>query len=404
MGEEAAVVLVEAPRPRSPPRYPDMCGRRRMQLEVQILDREITFLKVSSLSLSQNYAYVPHGFAAPVNAYPSAKDQGASTVHAAYQIAPAVVRTAAASASPRAAKETAAASTSPHAADPSAAAAAQTAAPAASRAAAANQAAAAAAVTLAVPANRDAAHVPAAAVIASQAAAAATNIAAAARTALALDARAASISSNAPPRDASSASRRAARGSLPASSATRPAATKEAASAVRSRRALSVPAGLPLELSNPRLSPSPPPAPATMSGQEAPGQLHSPAGTDLPTPQQRPPLPAATPAGGGRSRSLRLAFLCLAVSMAAAWFVEPFAAAAAAAELPASAVAATVLLLAACFHGTIHLAHSFAAPRRPPAFAAAPPRRSPSPSGSGSRRAFTVPGELPRSTYRPIAD
>jgi hypothetical protein len=47
MGEEAAVVLVEAPRPRSPPRYPDMCGRRRMQLEVQILDREITFLKVS---------------------------------------------------------------------------------------------------------------------------------------------------------------------------------------------------------------------------------------------------------------------------------------------------------------------------------------------------------------------
>jgi hypothetical protein len=47
MGEEVAV-LVEAPRPRSPPRYPDMCGRRRMQLEVQILDREITFLKVRS--------------------------------------------------------------------------------------------------------------------------------------------------------------------------------------------------------------------------------------------------------------------------------------------------------------------------------------------------------------------
>ncbi|KAL5201733.1 hypothetical protein ABZP36_036087 [Zizania latifolia] len=44
MGEEA-VVVVEAPRPKSPPRYPDLCGRRRMQLEVQIMNREITFLK-----------------------------------------------------------------------------------------------------------------------------------------------------------------------------------------------------------------------------------------------------------------------------------------------------------------------------------------------------------------------
>nr|XP_051187595.1 uncharacterized protein LOC127301405 [Lolium perenne] len=134
-----------------------------------------------------------------------------------------------------------------------------------------------------------------------------------------------------------------------------------------------------------------------MSDQEAPCHLHSPAGTDPPTPHPRPPLPAA------RSRPLRLAFLCISVSMAAAWFVEPFAAAAAAAELPAPAVAATVLLLAACFHGTVHLVHSFAAPRRPPAFAA-PPRRSPSPSRSGSRPAFTVPGELPRSTYRLIAE
>lgn len=46
MGEEA--VVMEAPRPKSPPRYPDLCGRRRMQLEVQILSREITFLKVSA--------------------------------------------------------------------------------------------------------------------------------------------------------------------------------------------------------------------------------------------------------------------------------------------------------------------------------------------------------------------
>nr|CAB3453512.1 unnamed protein product [Digitaria exilis] len=46
MGEEVAVVL-EPPRPKSPPRYPDLCGRRRLQLELQILNREIDFLKVS---------------------------------------------------------------------------------------------------------------------------------------------------------------------------------------------------------------------------------------------------------------------------------------------------------------------------------------------------------------------
>jgi hypothetical protein len=46
MGEESATV-VEPPRPKSPPRYPDLCGRRRLQLELQILNREIDFLKVS---------------------------------------------------------------------------------------------------------------------------------------------------------------------------------------------------------------------------------------------------------------------------------------------------------------------------------------------------------------------
>ena len=46
MGEEVAVVL-EPPRPKSPPRYPDLCGRRRLQLELQILNREVDFLKVS---------------------------------------------------------------------------------------------------------------------------------------------------------------------------------------------------------------------------------------------------------------------------------------------------------------------------------------------------------------------
>ncbi|TVU05640.1 hypothetical protein EJB05_48809 [Eragrostis curvula] len=35
----------EAPRPRSPPQYPDLCGRRRLQLEVQILNREVGFLE-----------------------------------------------------------------------------------------------------------------------------------------------------------------------------------------------------------------------------------------------------------------------------------------------------------------------------------------------------------------------
>nr|CAB3457171.1 unnamed protein product [Digitaria exilis] len=61
MGDEVAVVL-EPPRPKSPPRYPDLCGRRRLQLELQILNREIDFLKVSfagprpcpSLSAPQN--------------------------------------------------------------------------------------------------------------------------------------------------------------------------------------------------------------------------------------------------------------------------------------------------------------------------------------------------------------
>jgi hypothetical protein len=35
--------VVQPPRPKSPPRYPDLCGRRRLQL----LNREIDFLKVS---------------------------------------------------------------------------------------------------------------------------------------------------------------------------------------------------------------------------------------------------------------------------------------------------------------------------------------------------------------------
>lgn len=42
----AAVAVSPAPSPKSPPKYPDLCGRRRLQLEVQILNREIGFLEV----------------------------------------------------------------------------------------------------------------------------------------------------------------------------------------------------------------------------------------------------------------------------------------------------------------------------------------------------------------------
>ncbi|KAF0915237.1 hypothetical protein E2562_034604 [Oryza meyeriana var. granulata] len=100
MGEEA--VVMEAPRPKSPPRYPDLCGRRRMQLEVQILNREITFLKnptrittstnerkggtdpaVFFGGSDRNCASAFHVFAAAASAHPSAKEQGASIVPAA---------------------------------------------------------------------------------------------------------------------------------------------------------------------------------------------------------------------------------------------------------------------------------------------------------------------------------
>ncbi|KAI0494549.1 hypothetical protein KFK09_024687 [Dendrobium nobile] len=50
--EGAAQVAVKtAPSPKSPPKYPDFCGRRRLQLEVQILNREIGFLEEELQSL-----------------------------------------------------------------------------------------------------------------------------------------------------------------------------------------------------------------------------------------------------------------------------------------------------------------------------------------------------------------
>ncbi|XP_020571360.1 keratin-associated protein 4-6-like [Phalaenopsis equestris] len=51
MDGTAPVVLKAAPSPKSPPRYPDFCGRRRLQLEVQILNREIGFLEEELQSL-----------------------------------------------------------------------------------------------------------------------------------------------------------------------------------------------------------------------------------------------------------------------------------------------------------------------------------------------------------------
>ncbi|URD91950.1 hypothetical protein MUK42_00205 [Musa troglodytarum] len=48
MGETvptAPPVVVVAPSPKSPPKYPDLCGRRRLQLELQILNREVGFIE-----------------------------------------------------------------------------------------------------------------------------------------------------------------------------------------------------------------------------------------------------------------------------------------------------------------------------------------------------------------------
>ncbi|URE42476.1 hypothetical protein MUK42_04347 [Musa troglodytarum] len=47
----APPVVVVAPRPKSPPKYPDLCGRRRLQLELQMLNREIGFIEEELQSL-----------------------------------------------------------------------------------------------------------------------------------------------------------------------------------------------------------------------------------------------------------------------------------------------------------------------------------------------------------------
>ncbi|CAL9131499.1 unnamed protein product [Musa textilis] len=45
MAAEEGSGALPSPRPRSPPRYPDLCGRHRLQAEFQLLSREISFLE-----------------------------------------------------------------------------------------------------------------------------------------------------------------------------------------------------------------------------------------------------------------------------------------------------------------------------------------------------------------------
>lgn len=51
--QSSSVPSLPPPRPKSPPEYPDLYGRRREAAKVQMLEREISFLEVGlSLSLS----------------------------------------------------------------------------------------------------------------------------------------------------------------------------------------------------------------------------------------------------------------------------------------------------------------------------------------------------------------
>ncbi|RWW08560.1 hypothetical protein GW17_00027987 [Ensete ventricosum] len=103
---QPAAAVVVAPRPKSPPKYPDLCGSRRLQLELHILNREIGFIEMShwnfmfeqeelqslegiqpvsrcckeyaSLVRScQSYASTSHGFAASAGTSSGLKDQTA---------------------------------------------------------------------------------------------------------------------------------------------------------------------------------------------------------------------------------------------------------------------------------------------------------------------------------------
>uniref|UniRef100_A0A0D9X8K6 Uncharacterized protein n=1 Tax=Leersia perrieri TaxID=77586 RepID=A0A0D9X8K6_9ORYZ len=126
----------EAPKPKSPPRYPDLCGRRRLQLEVQILNREVGFLESyrdlngfspsRGVAKNQNCALACHVSAVPAGAgaSQSPRNQAASVVHA----APAATHHAVVDRAAAASRSLLAAN--PTAANPTAAAAAAIAAPA----------------------------------------------------------------------------------------------------------------------------------------------------------------------------------------------------------------------------------------------------------------------------------
>jgi hypothetical protein len=46
-GSSSSVPSLPPPRPKSPPQYPDLYGKRRETAKVQMLEREIGFLEVS---------------------------------------------------------------------------------------------------------------------------------------------------------------------------------------------------------------------------------------------------------------------------------------------------------------------------------------------------------------------
>ncbi|XP_020582142.1 guanine nucleotide-binding protein subunit gamma 3-like [Phalaenopsis equestris] len=51
--EKLSPIPASVPRPRSPPKYPDICGRLRLQVEAQNLNREIMFLQEELQSLEE---------------------------------------------------------------------------------------------------------------------------------------------------------------------------------------------------------------------------------------------------------------------------------------------------------------------------------------------------------------
>ncbi|XP_068663172.1 uncharacterized protein [Aristolochia californica] len=53
----AAPSPLSIPAPRSPPKYPDLCGRHRKQAELQVLNREIGFLETGRSTSHSNFGF-----------------------------------------------------------------------------------------------------------------------------------------------------------------------------------------------------------------------------------------------------------------------------------------------------------------------------------------------------------